>query len=222
MICQIESFCKTLIKESWTVSLKELNDRYIQAVWNRTVSLQIAESGKQINSTDYILFGSYKRAAILDVQLVEDADGNTVFKEITVIDLQIQRIQDKITKATHALLNDILVPYENFSLRFILYHLHQYFSRNISIEEYCAIQAFDERTFKAWIAWMRQHITILRRLGLTQDPKENRQTLKTWVCEIFETFHEHVAKSLHLLKLGLYQRHRMPERSVRHVGRPPG
>ena len=222
MICQIASFCKTLSERIWKISLKELNFRYIQAIWIRAVALCIAESGKPISPADYICYGTYGRKPILDVQLVVSPDGSVRYEEVLVVDLRIQRIQEKETGATQALLNDILVPYGNFSLRYILFHLHQYFGLEMSIETYCVGKDFDERTFKVWIVWMKQHITILRELGLTQDSKENKQIMKQWVDEIMKDLCESAEKSLRLLKLGLYQRHPMPDHSSRQMIEPGG
>lgn len=216
MICFIPGLINTLDKEIWKISLKDLYEKALSAVWNRTVSISIAETGESIDRTDYILYGTYSRKEIYDIQLLENENGVLEYKEVDITDLRIQRIQVLSSGETHAVLNDILVPYGRYSIRFILYHLYQCFSQNISFEAYCSEQErFDERTFKTWLIWMKQHITILRGLGLTNDRKERRQVLKEWVEEMIDGFLEAGKRALRLLKCYLFQRHKMPDHSKR-------
>ena len=222
MICHPARIINTQDATKWQISLKDLHQRILRIVRYRLGSFTIAESGQLVRPGDYILYGTYGREPIRDIQQVRDSDGNLEYKETIVKDIRLQRILIYATGETHAILNELLVPYGNFSLRYILYHLHQYFSQSISMEAYCGQHDFDERTFEGWIEWMKQNITILTQLGLTQDRKDNRQTLKQWTEELIVHFYEAGEKALYLLRLALYQQHRMSDHKKRQRKERPG
>ena len=94
--------------------------------------------------------------------------------------------------------------------------LVSFFDKDTSIEDYCLDHSISIPTFTKWLKWLEDNISILREIGLFQDKKENRKTLKEWIHEIKTRSTDWLIKSLRLLNRSLFQRRRMPDNTMYH------
>ena len=99
--------------------------------------------------------------------MAHNEDGTWEYKEVVISDFKIQRIMDQETGKTHAVLGELFIPYKQYTIRYVLYHLMQIFSKFTSQEAYCPgedkVNTLD--VLKVWLKWMRDHITTLRDIG---------------------------------------------------------
>ena len=209
MINQINKNCKW-IKEILETPLETIYNQLVSSVRTRLLLFFMPSSKTQSKADDYILYGHYTRNRIIDIEAVVQEDGTVRYEKVIINDLQIQRIKDKRTGKTHAVLGEILVPYKEYSLRYILFHLWQYFSQSTTQAIYCLDANIDEKMFTQWLKWLRDHITILRELGLTENYSENRKILGQWVSQLIGDLIGWTHKSLNKLNLTLFQGRRMP------------
>ena len=208
MICHFLSTINIQNENFWRIPLEEY---YLQLVdRSRKISFFMPSSECVSSPNSYILYGSYTRDLIIDIQQVQNDDGSWEYREIAVSKFRIQRILDKKTGKTQAVLSGLLVPYKQYSLRYVLYYLQQFYDQYITQEDY-SLDRKAERTFRTWLKWLRDHIMVLRGLGLVKLYKDNWQRLGQWVGEMFSDPSGWTARSLQKLNLGLFQDHRMPE-----------
>ena len=71
--------------------------------------------------------------------------------------LRITRVRCSCCRHTHAVLPDPLIPYDHYSLVFILHVLKSYFRRNMSISDICNLFMIDARQIYRWKALYLDH-----------------------------------------------------------------
>ena len=219
MICFFKSDCKSILKNFWEISLVDFYNKCIDTVRNHTAVFFLPCKQRLALPDEYIMYGSYIRKPIMDVRLVKQPDGSVVAEENVIEDFRVHRIlciENGKPAKTQAILPDFFIIYGRFSLRYVLYHLSQFFDKNTSIEDYCLDHSFSIPTFTKWLKWLEDNISILREIGLFLDKKQNRNTLYEWIREIKTRSTDWLIKSLHLLNLSLFQYHRMPDNTEYH------
>lgn len=213
MLCQFLKIINSQNSDNsdfWRISLEDYYEQLVEAFRMRKVSFYMPSSERISAPDSYILYGGYVRELIIDIQQVQNEDGNWEYREIVISKFRIQRILDKNSNKTQAILNSLFVPYKQYSLRYVLYYLQQFFNQYRTQEEY-TMDMKAERTFRIWLKWLRDHITVLRKLGLTCNYIDNWQILKQWIGEIFSDLPKWSDISLQKINLGLFQDHLMPE-----------
>lgn len=199
------------------MSLEEYYKHFLDAVRNRCAKFFLPCFQRTVLPNDYILYGSFKRKSIRDIQLVKQQDGTFKAVECNIKEFRVQRIlvrKDGIPCSTQSLLPHLFIVYATFTLRFVLYHLWQFKNMSVSIEAYCLDNDISIPTFKKWLDWLKQNISILREEGLFQDKAENSEIIKNWILEIRFSPLKWLSRSLRLLNLSLFQKHRMPDNTV--------
>ena len=217
MICLFSNKINTQNEKLWEMSLEELYAAFTRSVRTRMGRFFIpGSSGRYCDEDNYILYGHYTRKTVIDVQRIRKEDGSSEFREIEIEGFKIQRIMDRTTGATHAVLGELFIPYKQYTIRYVLYHLKQFFSQPVSQESYCLdeCQLNSIDTFRTWLNWMRDHITVLHEMGLVENYRENLEKMRQWVREIAGDIRYWQEISLQRLNLGLFQDHRMPENTV--------
>ena len=127
------------------LSIKEIYDQMLlYALGNRVIRIGCPKCGKEC--MDFTIHGSYLRN-VIDLVAQKDENGNTLFGkngEAIFQDYQAEKLKMKITRikckddgSTHALLFNLVVPYGQYSLRYIVYHLHKMIHSEDSMEGYC-------------------------------------------------------------------------------------
>lgn len=213
MICQFGKEIKWL-KEILKMPLTTIYQRLQSAVRARKLRFFMPSSGRHSTADGYILWGYYTRERIIDKQPELQEDGTWEYVDIEIKDFQIQRIMDKRTGRTHAVLCELLVPYKQYSLRYILYHLYQYFSQAVTQEAYCLNEDIEVKTFTLWLKWLKNHISILDALGLTENYTDNRKMLGQWIRELAGDVIEWTYRSLRTVNRALFQERRMPANTM--------
>ena len=219
MICFFNSDCNSIMKNFWKISLVDFYNDCLETVRNHTADFFLPCIQRLALPDDYIMYETYERKHFKDVRLVKQPDGSFVAEETVIEDFRIQRIlliENGKPAKTQAILPDFFIIYGRFSLRYVLYHLSQFFDKDTSIEDYCLDHSISIPTFTKWLKWLEDNISILREIGLFQDKKENRKTLKEWIHEIKTRSTDWLIKSLRLLNLSLFQRRRMPDNTMYH------
>ena len=214
MICQFTWRINTPAEDFWEISLKELYKRFLNAVQLRNARFYMPSSEGYCGPDEYILNGGYIRDRIVDIQRVQCSDGSFRYEKVEIRDFRIQRILDKQTGHTHAILPDVFVPYKNYSLRYILFHFREFFRQYVTQEKYCLDAEIEIEAFRHGLTWMREHITVLAGMGLVKNYQDNWQIMRQWVQKLNADPHEWTAKSLRKLNLGLFQDRRMPENTM--------
>lgn len=215
MICQFAWRVNTPEEDFFKIPLNELYERILNAVHSRRSRFFLPSRGRYCEADDYILNGGYKRKRIIDIQMVRNEDSTYRYEEVEIRDFRVQRILEKgAGHTTHAILPEIFVPYKQYSLRYILFHLREYFRKPISQETYCLDAGIEIKTFRLWLKWIRDHIIVLAELGLTQNRRDNWETMRQWIQELTVDLFEWTARSLRKLNLGLFQEHPMPENTT--------
>lgn len=198
-------------------SLEEYYSAFVNAVRNRSAKFYLPCFLRPALPDDYILYGTYKRKSIRDIQFVRQPDKTLKAVECCIEDFPVQRLlvmQDGHPHNTQALLPHLFIIYGTFTLRFVLYHLWQYLNSKATIEDYCLEYSISIPTFRKWLNWLEENISVLREEGLFLDENENRRTIKNWILEIRSSPLTWLSRSLKLLDLSLFQKHRMPENTV--------
>ena len=214
MICQFAWKINTLTEVFWRVSLEELYDMVSKAVRYHRTRFYIPSSECYCRADDYILYGSYSRSRIIDIQEFWGNDNRWHYREVEIQDFRIQRILDKATGRTHAILPEIFVPYRQYSLRYILFHLRHFYGSFVTQEAYCLEVGIDIKIFKGWLKWFRNYITVLANLGLTKNYQDNWHILGQWIKAMSQDILGWTYKSLKKLNLGMFQDHQMPENTM--------
>lgn len=214
MICQFFGRINTLLEAFWNIPLDELYLKFNAAVRSRTARFYIPDSECNVEADGYELCGGYYRKEITDIQRILNEDGTWEYKEVRIQAFRIQRIKSKQTGKTHAILNEIFIPYRQFSLRYILFHLSGYFEQDISQEAYCLEQGIDMGTFRGWLKWLKDHAAVLAGFGITNHYEDNRQRMREWVKKITGNVAEWTYQTLRNLNLTLFQQRIMPENTA--------
>lgn len=215
MICQFNWRNNTPTENFWTISLEELYEQISGTVRSQRARFYMPGTERFCKADGYTLAGGYKRKRIIDIQRIQDSEGGYRYEEIEIIDFRIQRILERGTGyTTHAILPELFVPYKQYSLRYILFHLRKFFDLSVTQEAYCLDAGIDVKAFRQWLKWMRDHITVLAGLGLTKNYQDNWQTMRQWVQKLTADIFEWTATSLGKLNLGLFQEHPMPENTM--------
>lgn len=99
--------------------------------------------------SNFIKCGSYSR------YLISFENGTVKTHSITVY-----RVIRKgaMSRHTHAILPDIIVPYSSYSIRFIIYILYLYTHRNCSAEDFCKKYFISRSTIHEWLKLYSSHI----------------------------------------------------------------
>ena len=221
MLCQFEIKINPQNEDFWRLSLEECYDRIVELFSSRKIKFFMPSSERISAPGSYILYGGYKRVKVIDIQQVQKDDGSWVFEEVVIKDFRVQRILDKETGRTQAILNNFFIPYKQYSLRYVLYYLLQFYDQHTSQEKFC-LEMDPERTFRTWLKWLRDHIMVLRELGLVKQYEDNWNTMRQWVSEIAGDLPGWIAKSLQRLNLFLFQDHSMPENTMYQKYLPDG
>ena len=173
-----------------------------------------------VETIQYILYGCYNRK-VVDAVVTGYHQGIPDFKIVSIDKFHVQRLmhtgcrqQEKDGQRalghTHALMFEWFIPYQKYSVRFVLLHLELYFRTGETIEQFCWDHNIPIRTFRRWLQWMEENMSHLREMGLVKDQKENRENLKKWLSEIMENVRFWLLKSLSRLNRVLFQRREMP------------
>lgn len=214
MICQIDQIINRLSPKFWKISLEKLYPMLVSWIRSRRIRFYMPSSERYCKRNGYILWGKYTRGRIIDIQCVTSEDGSQRYEKVEISGFGIQRIRDTETGATHAVLGEFLVPYKQYSLRYILFHLRQFFSKHVAQETYCGDNDIELKTFSMWLKWLREHINILYGLGLTKCYSDNWQIMSQWIRQIAGNIFEWTYNSLKKLNLALFQKRKMPENTM--------
>lgn len=221
MICQFTQIINGIAQDFWTISLGEMYAALLCTVRARRSRFYIPSSERYCEADGYILWGGYTRDRIIDVQCIPCEDGSWQYVTVEIEDFRIQRIMDKRTGATHAVLNEFFVPFKQHSLRFILFHLRQFFNQRVTQEAYCLDAEIDVEEFRQWLKWIRDSIALLYGFGLTRSYSDNWQVMSQWIHEIAGNTSGWAYNSLRKKNLALFQDRKMPENTkYRNYERP--
>ncbi|MBR7045416.1 MAG: hypothetical protein IKI23_07135 [Lachnospiraceae bacterium] len=157
----------------------------------------------------YIEFGYYTRC-VTDARITGYSSGIPEIEVTETDDFEIKRLKHKSCGHTHGLMFELFIPYQKYTVRFVLILLYRYFLLKPTIEEFCGMYNITARTFEKWLKWLEESMPILTEAGIVRDRKENRQKLMEWIRRIWEDHGSWQLKSLTGQNLALFQRHRMP------------
>lgn len=168
----------------------------------------------------YIFYGYYSRK-VVDAVVTGYHNGNPEFKIISIDKFYVHRLmhmgcrqkgkdEQKTRGHTHALMFEWFIPYQKYSVRFVLLHLQLYFRTGKTIEKFCLDQEIPISTFRRWLQWLEENMGHLREMGIVKNRKENTENLMKWLSEIMEKVSFWLFKSLSRLNRVLFQRHDMP------------
>ncbi len=103
----------------------------------------------RFDMSNFIKCGSYSR------YLISLEKGTVMTHSITA-----HRVIRKgdMSRHTHAILPDIIVPYSSYSIRFIIYILYLYTHRNCSAENFCRKYFISRSTIHEWLKLYSSHI----------------------------------------------------------------
>jgi len=222
MICQFARIINSFPQEFWVISLEEMYAALLYAVRSRRSRFFIPSSERYSEADGYILWGTYERKRIIDIRRVARENGKWGYEEVEIEDFHIQRIREKETGATHAVLNEFFVPYKQYSLRYILFHLRRFFKEHVTQEAYCLDVGIEVKAFQQWLKWLKKHLILLFGFGLTESYRDNWEAMRQWIREITGDISSWTYKSLRKLNLALFQDHEMPENTEYHNYERPG
>ena len=100
--------------------------------------------------TGYIRIGSYQR------DLITYHGGKSVCLHISIIRV---RIKGNMSRHTHAILPDILVPYSSYSIRFILSVIYLFNHRNCTSSALADRLFLSRSTINTWLRLYADHIS---------------------------------------------------------------
>ncbi len=223
MISQLCLLRNIFFEDFWEVPLEEMYERLVRTVRARESRFYIPSSEHYCKADGYTLWGTYIRNRIIDMQRVQREDGKWGYEKVIIEEFQIQRIRDKETGATHAVLSELFIPYRQYSLRYILFHLRQFFDQDETKtqDEYSGEAGIETKTFWLWLKWLSEHMSLLYGFGLTRSYQDNWQAMKQWVLKICGDISGWVYNSLQKLNLVLFQNRKMPENTkYRNYERP--
>ena len=222
MICQFLKTINHLSKDFWTIPLDDFYKKLNELVRNRRIRFYIPSVGRCSQAGNYILWGTYTRDRIIDIKLKSNEDEVCGYEEVLIQDFKIQRIRDKQTNKTHAILSEFFVPYKQYSLRFILFHLKRFFNQFTTQEAYCLEAEIEVKTFRQWLKWLKDHIAILCEFGLTGSYQDNWHSMREWILKITDNVSDEAYNSLKKINRALFQDRRMPENTKYHNYVRPG
>ena len=159
---------------------------------------------------EYIFYGTYPRKKVIDARITGYHNGVPEIETLILKDFKIQRLMHKDCGHTHALMFEWFIPYQNYSIRFVLLHLQRYFLLGDSIEYYCLENEIPVTAFRRWLEWLKENLGILTHMGVVRDRNENKENLMKWLSAIIKDISLWVIKSLSNLNRVLFQRHNMP------------
>ena len=100
--------------------------------------------------TGFINSGSYSRC------LISFESNKCVENSITVI--RVIR-KGNLSRRTHAILPDIIIPYSPYSVRFVISMIYKYNHRNCSASKFCESFGIPRSTLSNWIKLHSAHIS---------------------------------------------------------------
>ena len=227
-------------------SITEIYNKVLALVLsNRVVRIGCPKCGSLC--MDFTLHGYYSRGVIdlvpcLDEKgnILLDNDGNVVFKDHLQkedrISLNVARIKCKEDGSTHALLFNLVVPYKQYSIRYIVYQLYQMIHSGESVEAWCNKHGVSEKNMYKWVKWLEEKIPLLQQLGLipemdqindSDNPGEkghedesvnsnvkNRSYLGTVIQWIYTHTEQFYRAALKLFNRVIFQEHKSPPNTV--------
>ena len=154
---------------------------------------------------DIVLYGTYLRSYV-DIQLV---DGEYVVKKGIIA---VQRILCRESGHTHALLFNVFIPYQKYTLRYVLYRLKEYFESGDTIEQFCLKydQEFSPTTMYKWLEWMRDNLSTLTEMGIVKEWKQRKETYRQFVAQFCSETAYMICRCLKSTNRTLFQRHKSP------------
>jgi len=158
----------------------------------------------------YVLYGTYPRKQLIDARVIGYHNGIPELETIVVREFRVQRLMHKDCGHTHALMFEWFIPYQKYSIRFVLLHLHRYFLMGQTIEYYCLENEIPVTVFRRWLEWFRENMPFLTQMGIVRDRNENRENLRKWLSMILKNTGPWLLRSLAGLNRVLFQRHEMP------------
>ena len=128
---------------------------------------------------DWTLHGSYER------NLISFEHGKPVPYRVTV-----DRYKCASCGSTHAVLPESIIPYQSYSLLFIVAVLNDYFRRVLTVREICAKYDIAVSTLYAWKRLFRTHKRLW--LGILEDACTSARHFLTFLStgERLATLHE--------------------------------
>lgn len=132
MIRVFKLFCKI---KFINVSAKDLFDRFMVQFKPHEYKCPICNS----KHPDWQKHSTYER------YLISFEKGQTVIHQITI-----RRFKCSSCKSTHAIIPDMIIPYQSYSLLFILQVMKDYFSQKLTIEALCAKYEIAVSTLYTW------------------------------------------------------------------------
>ena len=157
------------------------------------------------NIDDIVLNGKYPRT-YTDIQLIE---GKYVLKEGRI---QVQRILCRKSGHTHALLFDLFIPYQKYTIRYVLYRLKEFFESGDTIEEFWLkyYQEFSLKTMYKWLTWLKDNLSTLTEMGIVKQWKEKRESYRQFTARLCDESAFMICRCLKSLNVTLFQRHKSP------------
>lgn len=104
----------------------------------------------------------WKKHAVYERYLISFESGHTVSYKITIV-----RYRCSSCGHTHAILPEFVIPYQSYSLLFILAVIRDYFIRSLTVEDICAKYDISVSTLYSWKELFHRHKKVW--LGLLND-----------------------------------------------------
>jgi len=104
----------------------------------------------------------WKKHAVYERYLISFENGRTVSCQITIV-----RYRCSSCGHTHAILPELIIPYQSYSLLFILAVMRDYFISSLTVEDICAKYDISVSTLYSWKGLFLRHKKIW--LGLLDD-----------------------------------------------------
>lgn len=226
-------------------SIQEIYDSVLeQVLGERIVPIGCPKCG--MKAMNFTIHGQYERNVVDLRPLLDennnpilDEHGNIIFEdyqgEENRIKMNITRIKCKEDGTTHALLFQLFVPYAQYSLRYIVYHLYQWSKSGTSVEAYCDAHNLSVVNVRKWMKYLEESVPMLQQVGLipeTEQMDESVQdketttkptsehtepkasflrTVSQWIYQHFEEFYRAV---LLYIRRVMFQVHMSPPNTV--------
>jgi len=95
------------------------------------------------------------------------------------VQVSLRRFKCNSCKVTHSLIPDTLIPYSQYSLRYMLYAIISYYDRKTSVSELCQHLGIAVSTLYAWKNRLIDHTELL--LGLVTAQQESSVSYLQWL-----------------------------------------
>lgn len=172
---------------------------------------------------DYSMNGSYtRRKPIVDVYM----DKQGVFHKKVYEGFEIHLIEcteHENHTCCHALLFDLFVPYESFTLRAIFYYLHLFLEGSQSVDDFCYDHNIPIDTFMRWRKWTRDHFASLFGTGNVY-AGTRKHLAKNDLQRFYDLFqYDYLGffkRTIDLFNASVFQTRSTPAHSVKLCGRP--